>query len=461
MSDIFQIISPVDGSVYAERTYVSDREINDKISLADKAYKDWKKTTLIERITKVRKVIDYFKTNADAMALEITHQMGRPIQYTPFEITGGFVERAEMMISLAEESLRDIIIPDKTGFTRFIRREPLGKVFVLAPWNYPYLTSVNAIVPAILAGNVVVLKHANQTAICAERYQAAFDEAGFPEGVFQSIHMDHDQVADVVEGKMIDYVAFTGSVRGGQAVQGAASNSFMSLGLELGGKDPAYVCEDALVSSAIDNLVDGAFFNSGQSCCGVERIYVASAVYDEFVAGFVALTKKYIIGNPLDSATMLGPLVRASNAKTVLRHIEEAKSKGALALIGEKDFDAQELPYLNPQVLVNVDHSMMVMREETFGPCIGIVRVTNDQEAIRLMNNSNYGLTASIWTKDQEKALSIGDQIETGTFFMNRCDYLDPELAWTGVKNSGRGVTLSGLGYDHLTRPKSFHLKSE
>lgn len=460
MSDIFQIVSPIDGSIYTERSYVSDREITDKIQKADTAFKSWKNTSVADRIALVRKVVAYFKTNADEMALEITHQMGRPIQYTPFEITGGFVERAETMIALAEDSMKDITVTEKAGFTRFIRKEPLGKVFVLAPWNYPYLTSVNAIIPAILAGNVVVLKHADQTALCAERYQKAFDEAGFPEGVFQSIHMDHDQVADVIEGRMIDYVAFTGSVKGGQAVQGAALNSFMSLGLELGGKDPAYVCADADISNAVENLVDGAFFNSGQSCCGIERIYVDDKVYDDFIDGFITLTKKYKVGNPLELATMLGPLVRHRNAKNVIRHIDDASTKGAQLLIKSTDFPQQELPYLNPQILINVDHSMAIMKEETFGPCVGIMRVSSEQKAIEFMNDSKYGLTASVWTKDQEKALRIGQQIDTGTFFMNRCDYLDPELAWTGVKNSGRGVTLSSLGYDYLTRPKSFHLKT-
>ncbi|MEQ8240368.1 MAG: aldehyde dehydrogenase family protein [Cyclobacteriaceae bacterium] len=459
-SNKFEIVSPIDSAVYAERSYASDSEIRDAVLSANKAKKDWKKVPLTERITKIRKVIDYFKANVDQMAMEITQQMGRPIAYTPFEIKGGFVERAETMIALAEEALQNIELPEKTGFTRFIKKEPLGVVLVLAPWNYPYLTSVNAIIPAILAGNTVILKHADQTAICAERYQAAFDEADFPEGVFQAIHMNHDQVTEVLHDKMIDYVAFTGSEQGGKAISAAAANSFMPVGLELGGKDPAYVCADAPLHYAIENLVDGAFFNSGQSCCGIERIYVDAKVYDDFIDGFVNLTKKYSVGNPLLPTTTLGPLVRKRNAEEVLKQIEEAEKKGAKKLISEDFFSSQQIPYLNPQVLVNVDHSMRVMQQETFGPCVGIMSVENEQQALALMNDSKYGLTASIWTSDQEKAMRIGEDIDTGTWFMNRCDYLDPELAWTGIRNSGHGVTLSSLGYNHLTRPKSFHLKT-
>jgi acyl-CoA reductase-like NAD-dependent aldehyde dehydrogenase len=336
-------------------------------------------------------------------------------------------------------------------------------VLTLAPWNYPYLTSVNSIVPAIMAGNTVVLKHSNQTPLCAERYAAAFAAAGFPDGVFQYLHMGHDDVAKVIEDERVAFVAFTGSVAGGHAVTEAAKGRFIGLGLELGGKDPAYVRADADMAHAIENLVDGAMFNSGQSCCGIERIYVHRDIYDEFVAGIVDLTLQYRLGDPLDSETTLGPMVRTTAAEFVRGQVAEAIGQGGRALIDPSAFPANRegTPYLAPQVLVGVDHRMRVMTEETFGPVVGIMPVSGDEEAIRLMNDSRYGLTAAIWTNDEGAAIRIGDRIDTGTWFMNRCDYLDPALAWTGVKDSGRGCTLSVLGYEHLTRPKSFHLRTQ
>jgi acyl-CoA reductase-like NAD-dependent aldehyde dehydrogenase len=384
--------------------------------------------------------------------------MGRPIAYTPNEIRRGFQERAMHMCSLAEEALAEIAV---TPGRRFIRREPLGVVLVVAPWNYPWLTSVNAVVPALLAGNGVILKMAQQTPLVAERYADAFKAAGMPEGVFQYLHMDHEQTARLIQDERIAFVAFTGSVEGGHAVQRAAAGRFIATGLELGGKDPAYVRSDANLADAVENLVDGSYFNSGQSCCGIERIYVHRSLYKPFVDAFVDLTRKYQLGNPLDKATTLGPMVKTQAADLVRAHVRDAVGKGAKALVDPKSFpaDKEGTPYVAPQVLIEVDHRMQVMTEETFGPVVGIMAVDSDEQAIALMNDSRYGLTASIWTKDTDAALRIGDQVETGTWFMNRCDYLDPALAWTGVKDSGRGCTLSRLGIEAFTRPKSFHLK--
>jgi acyl-CoA reductase-like NAD-dependent aldehyde dehydrogenase len=334
-------------------------------------------------------------------------------------------------------------------------------VLVVAPWNYPWLTSVNAVVPALLAGNSVVLKMAQQTPLVAERYAEAFKAAGLPDGVFQFLHLDHEQVGRAIQDERVAFVAFTGSVGGGHAVQRAASDRFIATGLELGGKDPTYVRADAPLSASVENLVDGAFFNAGQSCCGIERIYVHGDVYDEFVEGFVELTKQYRLGNPLDPETTLGPMVRADAAQNVRDQVREAVSMGAKTLVDPKRFpgDKEGTPYVAPQVLTNVDHRMRIMTEETFGPAVGVMRVTDDEEAIALMNDSRYGLTASVWTQDLDAAKRIGDRIETGTWYMNRCDYLDPALAWTGVKDSGRGCTLSRLGLETFTRPKSFHLR--
>ncbi|MCB9453112.1 MAG: aldehyde dehydrogenase family protein [Anaerolineaceae bacterium] len=456
-------ITPVDGSLYVERPLATEAEIDTALGRAVDAQRDWKHTPIEERAAICERAVQYMLDNVDAVAAELSWQMGRPIRYSPGEITRGFQERARHMVAIAPDALRDLPTAPKDGFQRFIRREPLGVVLVLAPWNYPYLTSVNSIVPALMAGNTVVLKHSNQTPLVAERYTEAFRAAGIPEGVIQHLHMTHTGVNQAIGDERVAFVAFTGSVPGGHAVQAAASQRFIATGMELGGKDPAYVRPDVNMAHAIENVVDGAFFNSGQSCCGVERIYVHQDVYDEFVEGAVELTRQYVLGNPLDPATTLGPMVRTSAADVVRQHIAQAVQKGAKALIDPALFPANQdgTPYLAPQILVDVDHSMDVMMEESFGPVVGIMKVKDDDEAIALMNDSLYGLTASIWTQDVDQAIHIGDNVNTGTWYMNRCDYLDPELAWTGVKDSGRGCTLSVLGYESLTRPKSFHLRVE
>jgi acyl-CoA reductase-like NAD-dependent aldehyde dehydrogenase len=374
----------------------------------------------------------------------------------------GVEERARYMIRIAEESLKPIPAEDaKPGFRRMIKREPVGLVLVVAPWNYPYLTAINTIVPALVAGNAVLLKHASQTVLAGERFQTAMDRAGMPRGLFQNMHLSHDQTSRILGAGLVDHCNFTGSVSAGRSIERAAAGTFTSLGLELGGKDPAYVREDANIDHAIENLVDGAFFNSGQCCCGIERIYVHEKHYDRFVEGAVDLVNKYVLGNPLDEATTLGPMAHRRFADLVRQQNAEAVAKGARAHIDTSRFaaDTGDTAYLAPQVLTNVDHSMSVMREESFGPTVGIMKVAGDGEAIRLMNDSPYGLSAAIWTSDVDAAEAIGERLETGTVFMNRCDYLDPALAWTGVKDTGRGASLSRLAYESLTRPKSYHLR--
>jgi acyl-CoA reductase-like NAD-dependent aldehyde dehydrogenase len=460
-SNLQQTISPVDGSIYAERRLATSREIESTLAKAAASQAAWKRVPVAERVAVCKRMLDWLVERADEIGQELTWQIGRPIAYSPNEIRRGFQERVNYMAGIAERELADIDLEQKENFRRFIRREPVGVVLVLAPWNYPWLASVNAVVPAILAGNSVILKIAPQTPLVAERYAEAFRAAGLPEGVFQFLHIDHDQVAEVIRDSRVNFVAFTGSVAGGHAVQRAANERFIATGLELGGKDPAYVRPDAPMGATIENLVDGAMFNSGQSCCAVERIYVHRDVYDQFVEGFVELTKQYKLGYPLDPATTLGPMVRADAADKARAHIADALKKGARALIDPALFPVAKegTPYLAPQVMVDVDHSMLAMTEETFAPVVGIMPVKNDEEAIRLMNDSRYGLTASIWTTDVDAALRIGDRIEAGTWYMNRCDYLDPALAWTGVKDSGRGCTLSKLGFEAFTRPKSFHMR--
>jgi acyl-CoA reductase-like NAD-dependent aldehyde dehydrogenase len=459
-SKSFQTITPVDGSVYLERRYASDRDIDHALRTAAAAQKDWAHMPVSERAAFCSKAVDAFVAKADTHAEELAWQMGRPVRFGRSEV-GGFEERARYMIAIAEAALADVQAGEKEGFLRYIKRVPLGVVLTVAPWNYPYLTAVNSIVPALMAGNAVILKHASQTPRCGERIAEAFAEAGLPDGVFQILHLTHEATAKIIASPTVEFVCFTGSVPGGTSVEREAAGHFVGVGLELGGKDPAYVRADANLDHAVENLVDGAFFNSGQSCCAIERIYVHEDLYDPFVEGFVALARRYQLGSPLEPETTLGPMVRTSAADFVRGQIDEAVAAGARALIDPAEFPADRpgSPYLAPQVLVDVDHSMRVMSEESFGPVIGIMKVGSDEDAIGLMNDSPFGLTAAVWTQDTAAAIAIGDRIETGTWFMNRCDYLDPALAWTGVKNSGRGCTLSRLGYEVLTRPKSYHLR--
>lgn len=458
---IHKIISPIDGSIIAEREFADDKTIDQVLASSRAAQQAWRATPIAKRISIVEAMVQHMEANATEIGTELTWQMGRPLRYTPNEILRGFQERSRYMASIADKQLAEIAVPQMKGFTKCIRREPVGTVLVVAPWNYPYLTAVNSIVPALLAGNTVIVKHASQTLLCAERLADAFRAAGLPDGVFQFVHADHDAVARMISDPRINFVVFTGSVEGGKSIERSASARFIGVATELGGKDPSFVRADCDVEYAISENVDGAFFNSGQSCCAIERIYVHDNVYDRFVEGFVAATKSYVLGNPIHDDTTIGPMVNAGAASFVRHQIAEAISQGAQALVGESFFAASQLgtPYLGPTVLVDVDHSMSVMKDESFGPVVGIMRVRSDDEAISRMNDSQYGLTASIWTSDESAALRIGSQIKTGTIYMNRCDYVDPVLAWTGVKDTGRGTALSQLGFDAYTQLKSFNLK--
>ena len=458
---IERIVSPVDGSVYAARETANASRIEATLVAAKDAQAGWRSKSVAERAHLVEAMVAHLEANVERVAEELTWQMGRPIAHTPNEIRRGYQERARYMALIAEPSLTDIVVPSTSGFTKYIRREPVGTVLVIAPWNYPYLTAVNSIVPALLAGNTVILKPASQTMLVAERMQEAFDSAGFPPGVFQHVYATHDAVGQMIADRRIGGVVFTGSVPGGATIERAAAGRFVPVGTELGGKDPAYVRADVNVDFAVAECVDGAFFNTGQSCCAIERIYVHRSCFDAFVEGFVEAARGYVLGNPLELATTIGPMVSTKAAEFVRSQIAGARAAGAQVLVGEEHFAASEpgTPYLGPSVLIDVDHTMEVMVEETFGPVIGIMPVDSDDEAVSLMNDSPYGLTASIWTRDEAAAIALGERIETGTVYMNRCDYVDPVLAWTGVKNTGHGVGLSSLGFDAYLRPKSFHLR--
>ena len=460
MTAMQQTISPIDGKVCVERPLASAAAIEAALASARQAQRAWRQVPISERAAILGRFCDHFEAQATQVAAEITLQIGRPIRQSPGEVRG-MLERARHMIAIAPGALADVEPESKAGFRRFIHREPLGVVLTVAAWNYPYLIAVNSVIPALMAGNAVVLKHSAQTPLCAERFAGSLAAAGLPAGVFQVLHLSHEDTERVIRDPRVDFVAFTGSVAGGHAVQRAAAERFVGLGLELGGCDPVYVRQDADLAHAVENIVDGAYFNSGQSCCGLQRIYVHERLYDSFVDGFVALTRQYVLGNPFDEATTLGPVVRVAAAEAIRAQVRASVAAGARAAINPAEFpqDHAGSAYVAPQVLLNVDHGMPVMREEIFGPVAGIMRVQSDEQAIALMNDSRFGLTAAVWTADATAARQIGLQVDTGTWFMNRCDYLDPALAWVGVKDSGRGCTLSVVGYEHLTRPTSFHLR--
>lgn len=456
MTKILQCISPIDGSVYAERETLTPAQARQCVQRAGKAQVSWRQRPVEERTQLVLAGVARVGEMNDEVVPELAWQMGRPVRYGGE--FGGFNERATYMAEIAGESLKPFVIENSNDFERRIIREPHGVVLVIAPWNYPYMTAINTVAPALIAGNSVLLKHATQTMLVGERMARAFHQAGVPEDVFQNLYLDHDTTSALISAKSFGFINFTGSVAGGQTIEKAAAGTFTNLGLELGGKDPGYVMEDADVAAAADTLIDGAMFNSGQCCCGIERIYLADCLFDEFLERAITIVNRYRLGNPLDQETTLGPMANRRFADLVRDQIDEAVSQGATAHIHKFDADDGAC-YLSPQILTGVNHDMPVMREESFGPVVGIMRVNSDEQAIKLMNDSEFGLTASLWTGDPQRAARIGEQIETGTVFMNRADYLDPALCWTGCKQTGRGGALSVIGYQNLTRPKSYHLR--
>lgn len=444
------LISPIDGSVYVDRPAATSTELAAMMSRAKRAQSSWQKMPVAERVQALEAGVRILEAHADEAALELAWQMGRPIRYGAKEIATA-ASRARHMLSLAEMAVADRLVAPG----RLISREPIGIVLVIAPWNYPYLTAINSIIPALASGNSVVLKHSFQTALVADRLAAAFASAGIPADVFQALHSSNAVTLEAVTRPEVGHVVFTGSVETGTMIALEATRKLKSVTLELGGKDAAYVRADADLDGAVADLVDGAYFNSGQSCCGIERIYVDRELFPLFVDRFTAEAGRLIVGNPLDPETTTGPMATARGAQIVRSQIADALAAGASAQLRQTCGGSGTDQYLCPEVLTDVTHDMSVMQDESFGPVVGIMAVADDDEALELIDDSRFGLTASIWSRDTERAAALADQIACGTVYQNRCDYLDPALPWSGRRDSGLGLSLSHLAYDSLTRTKS------
>ncbi|KAL1628004.1 hypothetical protein SLS56_006147 [Neofusicoccum ribis] len=456
-------ISPITNKPVVVRNGLSDVDLQRIPATAAEAFNAFRKTTLDERKQIVKQALKNLDARKDQLAREITEQMGRPIAYTAKEVSTA-VMRGEYLLKVADEALSITDGEPEKGFKRYIKKVPVGPVLILFPWNYPYLTLINSIVPAILAGNSVILKPSPQTPTSAEHLQQVFVDAGLPQNVIQYFHCgSYTQIESLVRNPAIQLVCFTGSVAGGLAVQRAAADRVdVRVGLELGGKDPAYIRPDVDLKWAAEEIVDGAIFNSGQSCCSIERVYVHESVHDEFVTAVQDVLKGYKLGDPFDAKTHVGPVVSKRSAETIRSHIKDALDKGAKDATPENESFKNPPPdgnFVAPTLLVNVNHTMTAITEETFGPVIPVVKIKDDNEAIRLMNDSQFGLTASIWTKDVEKGHALADDVEAGTVFVNRCDYPAPDLAWIGWKESGKGQTLSKFGFDQFVKLKSYHVK--
>lgn len=459
MADLV-IDDPYHLSEAVRRPLATADDVEASLARAREAARSWADTTPETRAQLCRRALDIMLQRQDGIAADITRMMGKPLAQAKGEVKG-MVARANHMIAIAADSLADTVLPERAGYERRIQRVPLGVVFNMPAWNYPLLTCVNAVVPAVLAGNAVVLKHSTRTALCGEHFADAFSEAGAPAGLFQALHCDHATAAAISQDRRIGYVAFTGSVGGGHAVYCAiATSHFIDAGLELGGNDAAYIAEDADLARAIEGVVDGACYNAGQSCCGVERVYVHEKHHDAVVDGCKALLEKYVLGDPTDDATSMGPMAQANACDFLAGQVTDATSKGAAILCGGRAIKVEgKGRFFQPTLLAKVSHAMAVMREESFGPLLPIMSVKSDEEALALMNDSDLGLTASLWTSDRDRAALLAAKLEVGTVFMNQCDTLDPALPWTGVKDSGKGSTLSSLGFLHLTRPRSINFR--
>ncbi len=458
MSSVLKVKSPFSQNVVGEYPMDSFTSVQEKLSQLNSSQKSWKKLPIRDRIQAVQKALEYFTENKAQIAKDISEQMGRPISQTPGEIKG-LLERAQYLCGIADDAMAVKTLPPKENFERSIVREPLGVIFVISAWNYPLLVTVNSVVPALLAGNTVLLKHSSQTPAIGKHFEKAFGSMAGQKNLIHQVIIDHSVTGKIIEELDVQHVVFTGSVSGGQQILKHTAVKFMQPQLELGGKDAAYIAEDADIDAAAATVVDGAMFNSGQSCCGIERAYVHRKVYEQFIEKSKQLIADYKLGDPMAEATNLGPLVSEKATRYAESQIQSAVKQGAKVLAGGNVRKIEGGFFLEPALIVDVKQSMELMQEENFAPILPVMPVDSLEQAIEMVNDSKYGLTSAIFTKDIAKAKTFAENVNTGTVFMNRCDYLDPALPWTGVKDSGCGSALSFLGFLSVTRAKALHFK--
>ncbi len=461
MPSTIRVDDPFTGEVACEAPLATSAEAERLLGQVAAAQREWGESAVSERAELVRRFADAFVADAPRVALEITRMMGKPLAQATAEVST-LADRARALAALAPEALAETPLPPKAGFFRAVVREPVGVVLDVAPWNYPLLTAVNAVAAAVLAGNGVILKPSSRTPLCGPQFERAFRAAGAPEHLVRSLFAPHDVLRELIGRPEVGYVAFTGSVEGGRQIELAAAGRFLGIGLELGGKDGAYVAEDADLGHAIENLADGAFYNAGQSCCGIKRIFVHERHFDRFVEGIAAAARAYRLGAPRAPGTTMGPLATPGAPEALAGQAARAVAAGARLVAGGRPTSVEGRGrFLEPTVVANAPAGSDLLAEESFGPLVAVGRVRSDEEAVEAINASRFGLTAAIWSADPDRARRLGRRLDVGTVFLNRCDYLDPMLPWVGVKESGRGLSLSRWGIEELTRPKSYHFRLE
>jgi acyl-CoA reductase-like NAD-dependent aldehyde dehydrogenase len=461
MSSSFRLVvdDPFTGEPACAVALADDAAVNATLDRACAAARVWRSSRLADRVALCERAIERMESDAEAIAADITRMMGKPLAQARGEVKTTGV-RARHMASVAETALADVVLEGSAAFERRIVHEPAGVVLDLPAWNYPLLTAVNCVVPAVLAGNAVVLKHSPRSPLCGEHFARSFAAAGAPENLVQALHCDHPTTERIVGDERVDQVVFTGSVFGGHRIVGASSSRFLHPCLELGGNDPAYVAPDCDMARTVDSIVDGAVYNAGQSCCAVERIYVHSAVYSTFVEMAETLVRAYVMGDPTRESTTLGPIAQPHHPAELEAFVADSRDQGARIVAGGRASKVDGRGrFFEATLIADCTQDMKLFRQESFGPIVAVSRVGSDDEALGKMNDSRLGLTASIWTRDADRARRFGRDLECGTVFLNRCDYLDPALPWSGRKDSGRGVSLSALGFEGLTKPKSVHLR--
>jgi acyl-CoA reductase-like NAD-dependent aldehyde dehydrogenase len=453
-----KIFNPASGALLADVPEDGAFAVRKKYDRTRAAQPRWAATPIGKRVAVMRAFRDHLIARQETLAHTLTQEVGKPIRQSRNELNG-LTKRLDFFITEASRALRDekVYADAEQKLEERITHEPLGVIANISAWNYPYFVGSNVFVPALLAGNAVLYKPSEFATLTGGHIAAGLHEAGVPADVFVAVTGSKGTGAALLR-QPIDGVFFTGSYATGARIGALAGRKMIKVQLELGGKDPVYVCEDVDVKMAAASIADGTFYNTGQSCCSVERIYVHETIHDAFVAAFLAEVKSYKIGDPMDEATYLGPLTRRSQLEVLRRQVADAKRKGAKVLLGGNAIKRKG-NWFAPTVLIDVDHRMVLMQEESFGPIIGIQKARDDAEAVALMNDTPYGLTAGVYTREEKRARRILRRVNAGSAYWNCCDRVSPRLPWSGVGHSGIGLTLSTYGIQTFTRPKAWHLR--